>query len=155
MLSREKEHKDTDHKYANDPYRDHKREWAKEDKAYDKMSSPATHGYAYSSMPRNDMKLTKEMAEEWTSHMVNVDGTTGPHWSMDQVKQVMAQRGIECDPVEFYAVLNSMYSDYCMVAKKHSVNTVDFYADMAKAWLYDEDSVEEKAGAYYGCVVEH
>lgn len=31
MLSREKEHKDTDHKYANDPYRDHKREWAKED----------------------------------------------------------------------------------------------------------------------------
>ena len=82
-------------------------------------------------------------------------GTHGPHWNMEQVKQVMEQREIDCDPVMFFAVLNAVYSDYYAVAKKHGVNKMDFYADLAKAWLEDEDAVEDKAGKYFQYIVKH
>lgn len=52
-------------------------------------------------------------------------------------------------------VKRSVYSDYCAVAKKHGVNNVDFYADLAKAWLHDKDAVKDKAAAYYEYIVKH
>lgn len=109
------------------------------------------HGGAYA----EDMKLTPELAKEWTAHMKNGDGTTGAHWSMEQVKQLMQQRGINADPAEFFAILNSVYSDYYTVAKKHNVHNIDFYIDIAKAWLDDKDAVPDKAAAYYEYVVKH
>lgn len=99
--------------------------------------------------------MTKEMAEEWTRSMRNEDGTKGPHWTMEQVKQVMAQKGIKYDLAEFYAILNAMYSDYCSVLKKHGVNNIDFYVDLAAAWLNDSDAVPNKAAMYYECIVKH
>lgn len=99
--------------------------------------------------------FSREMAEAWTSHMVNEDGTTGPHWPLDLVQKEMTQRGIKCDPVKFWAVINAIYSDDCAVAKKHNVNTVDYYVDRAKAWLNDKDAVTDKAAAYYEYIVRH
>lgn len=104
----------------------------------------------------HETKMTREMAEEWMMGLQNEDGTKGPHWSMDQAKQVMSQRGIQADPATFWAVLNMMYSDYCKVFKKHGVgDRVDFYADMASAWMNDKDGPEptKKAAAYYEHVV--
>lgn len=98
--------------------------------------------------------LDMETAKEWTSGMKNEDGTTGPHWTFDQAKQLMAQKGIKQDPIEFWAILNAVYSDYCKVAKKHNVNTMDFYVDIAKAWLDDEDAQEGKARTYFECIVK-
>jgi len=100
-------------------------------------------------------KLTKEMAEEWTKGMENEDGTKGPHWTMDQVKQLMAQRGIQTDPAEFWAVLCSIYSDYFAVFKKHNLNNMDLYVDLAAAWLNDKDAVKNKAAVYFEHVVNH
>lgn len=104
----------------------------------------------------SEMKMTREMAEEWMMGLQNEDGTKGPHWSMDQAKQVMQQRGIQADAATFWAVLNMMYSDYCKVFKKHGVgDRVDFYADMAAAWLNDKDGPDpaKKTAAYYQYVV--
>lgn len=112
--------------------------------------SEKEHGHAMGAEEFNH-----ETAREWTSSMHNEDGTTGPHWTMDQAKQVMAQRGIKHDPAAFWAILNAMYSDYCAVFKKHGVNNMDFYVDMTNAWLDDKDAVEDKAGAYYEYVVKH
>lgn len=98
--------------------------------------------------------FTKQMALEWTEGMENEDGTHGAHWSLEQAKQVMAQRGIECDPLEFWVALNMMYSDYSMVAKKLNVNTIEFYACMAKAFLDDKDAVDDKLAAYYEYIVK-
>jgi hypothetical protein len=100
------------------------------------------------------MPMTKEIAEEWTSKMKNEDGTKGPHWKMEQVKQLMAQKGIQYDPWEFFAILNAMYSDYCAVLKKHGVNTIDVYVDLACAWLNDSDAMPDKASRYYEYVVK-
>lgn len=101
--------------------------------------------------------LTKEMAMEWAKHMQNEDGTTGPHWSMDQIKQVMAQKGIEEDPLKFYLAMNATYSDLCKVFKKYGIgNKIDTYIDFAKAfWLNDVDAVPNKLAAYYENVVKH
>lgn len=99
-------------------------------------------------------KLDKETAEKWMSDLENEDGTKGPHWPMEQTKQVMTKRGFDCDPIEWWVAMNAMYSDYAKVAKKHNVNNIDFYADLAKAWLSDPDSVDGKAAAYYHFIVK-
>lgn len=99
--------------------------------------------------------FSRETAEEWTACMKNEDGTTGPHWTMARIQQEIEQRGICCDPVKFWAVINSIYSDDCAVARKHGINTMDYYIDRAKAWIDDKDAVEDKAAAYYRYVVRH
>lgn len=100
------------------------------------------------------MKMDRKTAEEWTAKMENEDGTKGAHWSYEQITQLMPQKNIECDPAEFYAAVNMMYSDYCKVAKQFNINTVDFYFAMAKAFLDDEDAEENKIGKYYEYIVD-
>ena len=109
----------------------------------------------HAQMMRGVGKMDRQTAEDWTRRMKNEDGTTGAHWTMEQAEQVMRQHGIQCEPAEFYAALNMLYSDFCEVFKKHGVNKIDFYADMAKAWLDDKDAVSDKLSAYYECVVKH
>ena len=121
------------------------------DKETEYRSSPKMSGGSSSNM---SMPMTKEIAEEWTSGMKNEDGTKGPHWKMDQVKQLMMQKGIEYNPWEFYAILNAMYSDYCAVFKKHGVNTMDMYVDLACAFLNDSDAMPNKSMLYYECIVK-
>ena len=100
------------------------------------------------------MPFSKEMAMEWTQNMENPDGTVGPHWPLEKVKEVMAQKKLEGSPYEWYAVLNMVYSDYSAVAKKMNVNTVDFYVCMAKAFLDDPDAGEDKLAKYYEYIVK-
>lgn len=102
-----------------------------------------------------DMELTPDMAHKWTKAMHNGDKTTGAHWSMEKTNQLAQQRNVNTDPVEFYAVVNAMYSDFCEVAKKHNVHNADFYVDLAKAWLKDPDAVPNKAAMYYEYIVKH
>ena len=97
--------------------------------------------------------LTKETALEWTGRMQNEDGTTGPHWSMEQTEQARKQRGIDCDPLEF-VTMNMMYSDYCKAAEKVNANSVDFYAYMARAFLDDKDAQPDKLERYYRCIAK-
>ena len=99
-------------------------------------------------------KLDDQTAREWMENLQNEDGSKGPHWTIDQTTQVMKKKGISCDPLEFWVAMNAMYSDYSKVAQKYNVNNVDYYADLAKAWLYDSDAVKNKAAAYYHYVVE-
>lgn len=101
------------------------------------------------------MPMDRRRAEKWAKSMHNADGTKGAHWTLEQTHQVMQQHGMQYDPSEFYVILNAMYSDYYPVAKKYNTNTVDYYVDLAKAWLEDADAVPNKAAAYYDCVVRH
>lgn len=97
--------------------------------------------------------VSRQQAERWTEAMENEDGSQGPHWSMEQTKQVQAQQDINCDPIEFYVAMNMMYSDYMKVAKKLGVNKIDFYACMAKAFLDDKDVSPGKLRRYFDSVV--
>lgn len=99
--------------------------------------------------------LDKEAANRWTESMKNEDGTNGPHWTMEQTKQIQSQKGIECDPLKFWVAMNMVYSDYSKVAKKLNVNNADFYAGMAEAFLEDKDAQADKLERYYEFVVKH
>lgn len=102
----------------------------------------------------HEMKLDEDMADEWMKGLKNEDGTKGPHWTKEQTTQLMKQKNIDCDPLEFWVAMNAMYSDYFSVAKKSNVNNVDFYVNMAKAFLDDKDAIDGKLAAYYEYVVK-
>lgn len=100
--------------------------------------------------------FTRELAQEWVSGMKNADGTTGPHWTMEQTEAARAQHGVNCDPLAFWAAMNMIYSDYAKVAEKVNANKMEFYVCMAKAFLEDKDSRNqgaEKLARYYEYVV--
>lgn len=119
----------------------------------ERMRGDMSRGY---SRIQDAPHFDRQMAEEWAENMENEDGTRGPHWSMEKVKNIMAQRGMSGSPWAFYIALNATYSDLCNVFKKYGINTVDAYVDFAKSfWLEDKDSVPDKLAAYYEYVVEH
>lgn len=98
--------------------------------------------------------LDRETARSWVKRMRHADGSVGEHWTMDQTNQVMKQRGIDCEPEAFYAIMNAMWSDYSKVADKFGVNNVDFWAELTKAFLMDKDAMPDKAALYYECIVK-
>lgn len=99
--------------------------------------------------------LSLEDAKEWTKQMKNEDGTTGSHWSLEQAKQIMAQRNLSFNPTEFWVALNLIYSDFSSVAKKHGLGgSLDFYVDMAKAFFNDKDAAPGKLVNYYNYIVK-
>ena len=105
-------------------------------------------------------KLTQSEAEKWVTHMANDDGTMGEHWTMDQTTAVADGIGIAFDHISpwcWWVTMNMMYSDYCAVADKYGVGTVEFYADLAKAFLFDKDAsgAKEKLAAYYYGIVDN
>lgn len=117
--------------------------------AYRKSGRSSGHGSGNGYAP-----LTKQTAMEWAEQFENVDGTHGPHWTMEQVKQVMAQKGIDCNPISYWLTINMIYSDFSKVAKELGVNNLDFYVKMAKAFLDDPDGGGEgKIEKYFEYVV--
>lgn len=102
-----------------------------------------------------DTEFTREDAEKWVSHMENEDGTTGPHWSMSQTDAVANVAGVHEKSYVWWAVLNAMYSDHYNTAIKYGLDRPEFYADLARDFIYDKDGggAEEKIAGYYHGVV--
>lgn len=96
-----------------------------------------------------DLDLTPEVAKRWVSGMENADGSRGAYWTMEKTEEVRRQYGITEKPLDFWVTMNMMYSDYCKVTEKFGVNTLEFYACMAKAFLEDPDAKPGKLARYY------
>ena len=100
----------------------------------------------------------RETETRWAEHMQNADGSTGPHWTMEQTSAVADASGAGKDIPHwvFGVTMNMMYSDYYDVARKFGVNVPEFYAELARAFLMDKDGPgpEEKLCAYYRCIVK-
>ena len=96
----------------------------------------------------------RETAMHWAANMQNADGTTGPHWTMEQTTAVAESMGIQAPVVPRWAwgvTMNMMYSDYYPVAVEFGLNRPEFYAALGKAFLLDKDGPgpEQKLMAYY------
>lgn len=102
-------------------------------------------------LPRFD----RQMAMDWTKGLVNADGTKGPHWTIEETSKLLKQYSLDCDPEKFWAVMNSLYSDYCDALRESGISTPEVYVRLAKAWIKDKDAVSDKAAAYYTYIVEH
>lgn len=94
-------------------------------------------------------------AKRWVAGMIDANGHKGESYTMEQTNQVLHKRDWHCDPVEFWAAVNAMHSDYGKLAEKYGVNHIDFYADLAGEWLKDPDAKPGKAMNYYNYVVKH
>lgn len=104
-------------------------------------------------------ELDRETAEKWVREMHNEDSARpmGGRWSMEELKPMAQKFGIKPDSdefVEFYAMTNAMYSDYCEVAKKFNITSPEFYGMMAKAWMDDKDAMPDKTALYYEYIVK-
>lgn len=119
----------------------------------DVLSHAPASAHAEASVPHTMQEhLSMDEAKHWTAKMQNVDGTKGPHWTPDQTSSVMTQRDLVFDKADFYAAMNMMYSDYCMVAKSYSADNPNFYADMAAAFLRDRDAAAGKIVIYHDTI---
>jgi hypothetical protein len=100
------------------------------------------------------VEFDRATAMQWAAAMRNADGTTGPHWTMEQTTAVAESIGIQAPVVPRWAwgvTMNMMYSDYYPVAVEFGLNRPEFYAALAKAFLLDKDGPgpEQKLMAYY------
>lgn len=100
--------------------------------------------------------FTEDDARRWTEHMENDDGSMGAHWTLEQTTAVANSIGVHVDPWIWFAALNMEYSDNFEVAQKYGLDRPEYYADLAKAFLFDEDSggPEAKIAGYYHGIVE-
>lgn len=89
--------------------------------------------------------LTESEAKEYVSHMKNKDGSTGEHWTLDQVKDYMQSHSeySNLNLYDFYVAINMMYSDYFK-----PTTTTDTYASMAKDFIDDKDAPSNKVARY-------
>lgn len=104
-------------------------------------------------------KLSDWEITRWNERMENEDGSVGGHWSLMQTNTYADNIGVRFEhitPKEWNVTMNMMYSDYCRVANKYGSGMSDFYAYMAKAFLFDKDapSPKEKLAAYYHSIAE-
>lgn len=100
--------------------------------------------------------FTEADARRWTEHMENDDGSKGPNWTLEQATAVANSIGVHVDPWIWFAALNMEYSDGFDVAQKYGLDRPEYYADLAKAFLFDKDGggPEAKIAGYYHGVVE-
>ena len=100
------------------------------------------------------VEFNRATAMQWAAAMRNADGTTGPHWSMDQTSAIADGMGVQETDIPRWAwgvTMNMMYSDYYHVAVEFGINRPEFYAALAKAFLLDKDGPgpERKLMEYY------
>ena len=100
------------------------------------------------------VEFDRATAMQWAAAMRNADGTTGPHWSMDQTSAIADGMGVQETDIPRWTwgvAMNMMYSDYYHVAVEFGLNRPEFYAALAKAFLLDKDGPgpEQKLMAYY------
>lgn len=104
-------------------------------------------------------QLTDEDLHAWVSEMENADGTVGAHWTEAQTNSIAQAIDVafgEVSAAEFWAAMNMMYSDYAPAGLKYGVDRPEFYADLAKEFLFDKDGPgpSAKLAAYYNTVVK-
>lgn len=88
------------------------------------------------------------MLECATKNMINEDGTTGPHWTVEQTNSVAKNIGVmysNYNEYDWNYVMNMLYSDYYGLGNADAT----FYGKMAKKFLEDKDGPEGKALKYY------
>lgn len=93
-------------------------------------------------------ELTEREAKQFTQRLKNTDGSTGAHWTMEQVEPLRISICPDCTKARFYAAMNMMYSDYADVFRRIGQDRPEVYAHMTKAFLDDEDAQDMKIERY-------
>ena len=79
-----------------------------------------------------------DIAADAVSHMKNVDGTTGAHWTFAEVEEEAKKRHID-RPADLYYAINMLYSDLSNILGKDP----EKYIAVAKALYWDDPDMPE------------
>lgn len=118
-------------------------------------------GRDYGEGETEEVKLGKSDMKRWKKMLKNGDGTTGEHFTGEQIHDVAHQVGASYDEYEEHDLCmaaNMLYSDLCealrMLVPKEKEALI--YAKMARYWLEDEDGPKgsEKLAMYFYCIVD-
>lgn len=118
-----------------------------------KHQKPEHKGYSHEPLEEYPMDFSKEAIHKWMRRLENSDGTTGAKWTREQTDEIMRRSAVKCNPMEFYATMNMLYSDYGKVAHEFGVCSEAFFSRLAEAFLCDADAVEDKLEEYWEHVV--
>ena len=114
-------------------------------KAVDDMKGKDNYAYYKSFFTIHESIFGKHFNEELAKHavseMVNVDGTSGEHWTLQQTSSLLTSQGLNYNKFDFYYVVNMLYSDFSDVVG----NDTSLYVKMARAYLDDPDASKGKA----------
>ena len=104
---------------------------------------------------KHELHFNEECAKEAVAHMINEDGTNGPHWTVEETTSAANQYGINLtsgkyNKWDWYVAMNMIYSDFykALVSITGSASTKHF-VELTKAWLCDKDIAEGKMWHYY------
>lgn len=94
--------------------------------------------------------FTETSVEQAVAEMRNEDGTTGPHWTLDETMSVAKAKSIDFavkkyNIYDWYYSMNMWYSDFYPLHRGEP-NRV---AEMVILWLEDKDAPEGKSYLYY------
>lgn len=104
----------------------------------------------------DDEHLTRDKAEKWVKGMQGADGKRGGRWTYEEIERYAPNFGVQREEiVDFYAVLNALYTDYGKVAKKYGFDRMEVWAELAKAFMHDADAEPGKVKMYYECIAKH
>ena len=105
--------------------------------------------------------ISRDLAEDVVKGFSITDGSermNGEKWTMDQTTAVGSEIAIDFNKVpkiNWYIVLNMMYSDFYNTAKKVEYeDDPKFYAYLAKDWLWDMDAPADKLFKYIFHVIK-
>ena len=79
-----------------------------------------------------------DIAIKAVKNMENVDGTTGQHWTFEEVEKEASKRNID-HPADLYYAINMLYSDLSNVLGKDP----EKYIAVAKALYWDDPDMPE------------
>lgn len=92
-----------------------------------------------------DGHFSESLARRAVASMKNADGTTGEHWNMPQVREIIKNYGITINEYDFYYVINMLYSDFCKILG----SDMAVYINLTKAYINDVDAPKDKALKLY------
>lgn len=99
-------------------------------------------------------KLSEDKAKEWVSNMI-----PPAKWAMAETNDVKSKFNIDIPSIDFYVLMNMLYSDYGDVIGEQITNDVlDKYIKLAEDWYYDEDVDKdgaEKLYCYWKTMIKH
>ena len=79
-----------------------------------------------------------DIAINAVANMENVDGTTGQHWTFEEVEKEAQKRNVD-HPADLYYAINMLYSDLANVLGKDP----EKYIAVAKALYWDDPDMPE------------
>ena len=94
--------------------------------------------------------LAYKIPAEEAMQIVKAMRPKGQNWSMQQVKDLCREHGVDKDIVNWYLVLNMVYNDYCNTAKVFGLQSdAEFYWCLAKDFIEDPDAKPFKVEKYF------